>query len=66
MWTNRRGAYDGRFAACGVCHSDLHVINADQPYPLPVVLGHEITGEVVEHGEHTDQATKKRSVGLGN
>jgi Zn-dependent alcohol dehydrogenase len=46
--------------ACGVCHSDLHVINADQPYPLPVVLGHEIAGEVVEHGPHTDQATRNR------
>ncbi|KAL2651915.1 hypothetical protein R1flu_020043 [Riccia fluitans] len=46
--------------ACGVCHSDLHVIKADQPYPSPVVLGHEITGEVVEHGPHTDAATLKR------
>jgi D-arabinose 1-dehydrogenase-like Zn-dependent alcohol dehydrogenase len=47
-------------AACGVCHSDLHVINKDQPYPIPCVLGHEITGEVVEHGKHTDPATVKR------
>ncbi|CAM6089909.1 unnamed protein product [Calypogeia fissa] len=46
--------------ACGVCHSDLHVINGDQSYPIPVVLGHEITGEVVEHGPHTDQATRNR------
>lgn len=46
--------------ACGVCHSDLHVINNDQPYPLPVVLGHEISGEVVEHGPHTDRATIDR------
>jgi hypothetical protein len=47
-------------AACGVCHSDLHVINKDQPYPIPCVLGHEITGEVVEHGAHTDPATVHR------
>lgn len=46
--------------ACGVCHSDLHVINKDQPYPIPCVLGHEITGEVVEHGKHTDPATVQR------
>jgi Zn-dependent alcohol dehydrogenase len=46
--------------ACGVCHSDLHVINKDQPYPIPCVLGHEITGEVVEHGAHTDPATVHR------
>jgi D-arabinose 1-dehydrogenase-like Zn-dependent alcohol dehydrogenase len=53
------------FVACGVCHSDLHVINGDQPYPIPVVLGHEITGEVVEHGPHTDQATRNRLVSPG-
>jgi hypothetical protein len=47
-------------AACGVCHSDLHVIKKDQPYPIPCVLGHEITGEVVEHGAHTDPATVQR------
>lgn len=30
--------------ACGVCHSDLHVVDGDFPSPLPMVLGHEITG----------------------
>jgi propanol-preferring alcohol dehydrogenase len=30
--------------ACGVCHSDLHVVDGDYPSPLPIVLGHEITG----------------------
>ncbi|EFJ12439.1 hypothetical protein SELMODRAFT_182435 [Selaginella moellendorffii] len=46
--------------ACGVCHSDLHIIKKDQPFPLPVVLGHEVTGEIVEHGPHTDAATLQR------
>ena len=46
--------------ACGVCHSDLHIIKKDQPFPMPVVLGHEVTGEVVEHGPLTDAATVKR------
>lgn len=40
--------------ACGACHSDLHVIKGDLNFPLPCVLGHEITGEVVEHGSSTD------------
>jgi alcohol dehydrogenase, propanol-preferring len=31
-------------AACGVCHSDLHVVDGDYPSPLPLVLGHEVTG----------------------
>lgn len=46
--------------ACGVCHSDLHIIKNDQPFPIPAVLGHEVTGEVVEHGKLTDAATINR------
>jgi alcohol dehydrogenase len=34
----------------GLCHSDLSVINGSRPRPLPVVLGHEGAGEVVEVG----------------
>ena len=30
--------------ACGVCHSDLHVVDGDYPSPFPLVLGHEVTG----------------------
>lgn len=30
--------------ACGVCGSDLHVVDGDFPSPLPMVLGHEVTG----------------------
>ena len=33
-------------AASGVCHSDLHVVNADLPLPVPMVLGHEGAGVV--------------------
>ncbi|KAL1539035.1 all-trans-retinol dehydrogenase [NAD(+)] ADH1B-like [Salvia divinorum] len=40
--------------ACGACHSDLHVIRGDLKFPCPCILGHEITGEVVQHGPHTD------------
>jgi Zn-dependent alcohol dehydrogenase len=49
-----------RTKACGVCHSDLHVMNNDIPFPIPCVLGHEVSGEVVEHGKHTDSATIER------
>jgi S-(hydroxymethyl)glutathione dehydrogenase/alcohol dehydrogenase len=35
-----------RVAACGVCHSDLHVAKGDLKFPAPVVLGHEISGTV--------------------
>ena len=36
--------------ACGVCHSDLHVVAGDFPSPLPLVLGHEVTGVHPEMG----------------
>lgn len=35
-----------RIAACGVCHSDLHIAKGSLKFPLPVVLGHEISGTV--------------------
>ncbi|HEY7345774.1 MAG TPA: zinc-dependent alcohol dehydrogenase family protein [Gaiella sp.] len=37
-----------RVRACGVCRTDLHVLDGELPHPkLPLVLGHEIVGEVV-------------------
>ena len=39
-----------RWAANGVCHSDLHVVTGDYPHPLPVVLGHEAAGVVERVG----------------
>jgi propanol-preferring alcohol dehydrogenase len=35
-----------RVLACGVCHSDLHVVENYFESPLPLVLGHEIAGEL--------------------
>ncbi|KAF9661001.1 hypothetical protein SADUNF_Sadunf19G0022400 [Salix dunnii] len=46
--------------ACGVCHSDLHVIKGEIPFPSPCAIGHEITGEVVEHGELSERKTIER------
>ncbi len=37
--------------AASLCHSDLSVINGSRPRPLPMVLGHEAAGIVVEVGE---------------
>lgn len=38
-------------AACGVCHTDLHVIKDEVAFPKPAVLGHEVSGIVREVGE---------------
>jgi len=40
-----------RTAATGVCHSDLHVVEAGLPVPPPLVLGHEPAGVVEAVGE---------------
>jgi S-(hydroxymethyl)glutathione dehydrogenase/alcohol dehydrogenase len=47
----RRGEVLVRVAACGVCHTDLHVIKGEVRFPTPAVLGHEISGTVVDVGE---------------
>lgn len=36
--------------ACGVCRTDLHVVDGDIPARYPVILGHEIVGHVREFG----------------
>ncbi len=38
-------------SACGVCRTDLHVVDGELPHPkLPVVPGHEIVGRVASIG----------------
>lgn len=40
-----------RVNACGVCHTDLHLIEGELTDPvLPIIPGHQIVGEVVETG----------------
>jgi Zn-dependent alcohol dehydrogenase len=39
-----------RVQAAGLCHSDLSVIDGSRPRVMPMLLGHEAAGEVVETG----------------
>jgi alcohol dehydrogenase, propanol-preferring len=49
--TARPGELLVRVLACGVCRTDLHIVDAELPRPkLPLVLGHQIVGEVVDDG----------------
>lgn len=41
-----------RIRATGVCHSDLSAMTGVLPQPLPLIPGHEGSGEVVEVGDH--------------
>ena len=44
-----------RVAACAVCRTDLHVINGELPNPkLPLILGHEIVGQIAEVGAEVE------------
>ena len=42
----RAGEVLVKVTACGVCHTDLHVVKGEVKFPLPAVLGHEISGIV--------------------
>jgi propanol-preferring alcohol dehydrogenase len=45
-----------RVHTCGVCRTDLHVVDGELPHPkLPLILGHEIVGTVVEIGRAVKQ-----------
>lgn len=52
-------------AACGVCRTDLHVADGELPEPtLPLALGHEIVGTVVEVGAGVETITPGTRVGI--
>lgn len=45
-----------KVSACGICRTDLHVLDGDLPQPkLPLILGHEIVGVVVSKGAHVER-----------
>lgn len=52
-------------AACGVCRTDLHVVDGELEQPkLPLVLGHEIVGRVVARGAQVDRFALGERVGV--
>jgi len=54
-----------RVAACGVCRTDLHVVDGDLTEPkLPIVPGHEIVGYVVASGAGGAQLREGQRVGI--
>jgi alcohol dehydrogenase, propanol-preferring len=51
--------------ACGVCRTDLHVVDGELPHPkLPIVPGHEIVGRVVALGQGVDGLAPGERVGV--
>ena len=43
-----------KIKAVGLCHSDLVAITGERAKPMPIVLGHEAAGVVVQVGEQVE------------
>ena len=51
--------------ACAICRTDLHVLDGELPRPkLPLILGHEIVGRVVQAGAGAERFQKGQRVGV--
>jgi propanol-preferring alcohol dehydrogenase len=54
-----------RVRACGVCRTDLHVVDGELTDPkLPLIPGHQIVGTVVKSGERVDRFATEDRVGV--
>ena len=52
-------------SACGVCRTDLHVLDGELTHPkLPLVLGHQIVGKVIERGAGVSALSVGDRVGI--
>jgi propanol-preferring alcohol dehydrogenase len=57
-----------RVEAAGLCHSDLHLVDASAgalPYSLPFTLGHEVAGHVAALGPEAERAEGAERVEVG-
>jgi len=54
-----------RVSCCGVCRTDLHVVDGELPEQrLPIIPGHEIVGVVDDVGASVDNLQRGRRVGI--
>ena len=54
-----------KVAACGVCRTDLHIVDGELTEPkLPLIPGHQIVGRVVECGAAVDDYAAGERVGV--
>ena len=60
-----RGQLLIRIRACGVCRTDLHVVDGElKQGKLPIIPGHEIVGTVVEQGAGAERFAVGERVGV--
>jgi len=54
-----------RVGACGVCRTDLHVVDGELPHPkLPIIPGHEIVGRIDALGPRVEGFAAGMRVGI--
>ena len=54
-----------RVLACGVCRTDLHIVDGELPDPkLPLIPGHQIVGEVISVGAGSERFEPGDRVGV--
>jgi len=70
-WTELRDRPPGpneirvKVAACGVCRTDLHVVDGELPHPqVPIIPGHEIVGRIDAVGSGVEGLTLGQRVGI--
>ena len=71
VWTQLPDRHPGqgqirdRVTACGICRTDLHVVDGELPHPqVPIIPGHEIVGRIDEIGSGVDGLTLGQRVGI--
>jgi propanol-preferring alcohol dehydrogenase len=56
-----------RVAACGVCHTDLHIVDGTQPrVELPLTLGHEVAGWIDAAGDDAVGPLAEAGLAMGD
>jgi propanol-preferring alcohol dehydrogenase len=54
-----------RVGACGVCRTDLHVVDGELPHPVvPIIPGHEIVGRIDSIGPGVEGLSLHQRVGI--
>jgi len=54
-----------RVRACGVCRTDLHLVDGELPDPkLPLVPGHQVVAEVVASGPEAERFAPGERIGI--
>ena len=50
--------------AAGICGSDISRVYRDGAHRMPLIIGHEFSGQVIEAGERTDRSWLGKRVGI--